>query len=209
MAVHHIDMDPVGTGGVDRADFLAKTREIGGQYRRRDADRLHAPVLSMVRFDRKRTFARAGRYATRIIRATKKPSSPPASPSIVGKVRTQPRGCAATPSGSSSGSAGSSAKRLELRLALLGLERAGGIDQQALGPHPGGGARQQLRLDRRHFGEQPRTDAVEHVGMAAEDPGGAARRIDQHRVERLRRRPLERIGGDDLRLEPRALQIFG
>ena len=40
MAIHHIDMDPVGAGGVDRADLLAQPREIGGEDGRRDADRL-------------------------------------------------------------------------------------------------------------------------------------------------------------------------
>ncbi len=33
MAIHHVDVDPVGTGGVDRAHLLAKLGEIGGQDR--------------------------------------------------------------------------------------------------------------------------------------------------------------------------------
>ena len=40
MAVHHVDMDPVGAGLVDRADLLAEPGEIGGEDRGRDADRL-------------------------------------------------------------------------------------------------------------------------------------------------------------------------
>ena len=40
MAVHHVDMDPVGAGRVDRAHLLAQPREIGGEDRGRDADRL-------------------------------------------------------------------------------------------------------------------------------------------------------------------------
>jgi hypothetical protein len=33
MPVHHVDMDPVGSGFVDRADFLAEPGEIGGEDR--------------------------------------------------------------------------------------------------------------------------------------------------------------------------------
>ena len=40
MAVHHVDMDPVGAGRVDRAHLLAQPREIGGEDRGGDADRL-------------------------------------------------------------------------------------------------------------------------------------------------------------------------
>ena len=34
--VHHVDMDPVGAGGFDCADFIAQFGEIGRQNRRRD-----------------------------------------------------------------------------------------------------------------------------------------------------------------------------
>ena len=40
MAVHHIDMDPVRAGGVDRPHLLAQTGEVGREDRRGDADRL-------------------------------------------------------------------------------------------------------------------------------------------------------------------------
>ena len=33
MAVHHIDMDPIRTGDVNRAHFFTKPGKIGGQYR--------------------------------------------------------------------------------------------------------------------------------------------------------------------------------
>ena len=36
MPVHHVDMDPVGTGSVDSAHFLAQPGKIGGQDRGRD-----------------------------------------------------------------------------------------------------------------------------------------------------------------------------
>ncbi len=38
-AVHHVDMDPIGAGGVDGAHLLAQTREVGRQDRGRDEDR--------------------------------------------------------------------------------------------------------------------------------------------------------------------------
>jgi hypothetical protein len=34
--VHHVDMDPVGAGGVERTHFLAELGEVGGQNRRGD-----------------------------------------------------------------------------------------------------------------------------------------------------------------------------
>ena len=36
MAVHHIDVDPVGAGLIDRTHFLAKAGEVRGEDRRRD-----------------------------------------------------------------------------------------------------------------------------------------------------------------------------
>jgi hypothetical protein len=40
-AVHHIHMNPVGTGLIDGADLLPQTREIRGQHGRRDDDWRH------------------------------------------------------------------------------------------------------------------------------------------------------------------------
>ena len=31
MAVHHVDMNPVGAGGIDGAHLLAEPREVGGE----------------------------------------------------------------------------------------------------------------------------------------------------------------------------------
>ena len=39
MPVHHVEMDPVGAGGVDGADFLTQFGEIRGQDRGRDKQR--------------------------------------------------------------------------------------------------------------------------------------------------------------------------
>ena len=44
-AVHHVDVDPVGAGGVDGAHLLAQSGEIGGQNRRSDDDRWRLPAL--------------------------------------------------------------------------------------------------------------------------------------------------------------------
>ena len=54
VAVHHVDMDPVGAGLVDRNDFLAKLGEIGSQNRRGDEQRtahrfLHSFSRSLTR----------------------------------------------------------------------------------------------------------------------------------------------------------------
>ena len=38
VAVHHVDMDPVGAGRVDGAHLLAKSGEVGGEDRGRDQD---------------------------------------------------------------------------------------------------------------------------------------------------------------------------
>jgi hypothetical protein len=37
MAIHHIDMDVIGAGGIDGTDFRAQAGEIGRQNRWRDA----------------------------------------------------------------------------------------------------------------------------------------------------------------------------
>ena len=45
MAVHDIDMDPVGAGRIDRAHLLAELGEVGGEDRRRDDERAMQQVL--------------------------------------------------------------------------------------------------------------------------------------------------------------------
>jgi hypothetical protein len=45
LAVHHVDMDPVGARGIDRADLLAQLGEVGGQDGGGDTDGLHDPPL--------------------------------------------------------------------------------------------------------------------------------------------------------------------
>jgi len=43
VAVHDVDVDPVGAGLVDRAHFLAELREVGGQNGRGDQGAGHRP----------------------------------------------------------------------------------------------------------------------------------------------------------------------
>ena len=54
MAVHDVDMDPVGAGGIDRAHLLAELGEVGGQDRRRDDERaMHFNLQINVRVTRR------------------------------------------------------------------------------------------------------------------------------------------------------------
>ena len=50
MPVHHVEMDPVGAGLIDRADFLAQFGEIGGQDRGCDDEGTRRKLLGHVRF---------------------------------------------------------------------------------------------------------------------------------------------------------------
>ena len=43
VTVHHVDMDPVGAGSGDGDDLLAQAGDVGGEDRRGDEDRGHAP----------------------------------------------------------------------------------------------------------------------------------------------------------------------
>ena len=44
MAVHHVDVDPVGAGLVDRAHFLAEPGEVGGEDRGGDQGAAMGPI---------------------------------------------------------------------------------------------------------------------------------------------------------------------
>ena len=46
VVVHHVEVDDVGAGGEHRCDFLAESREVGGQDRRRDPRRAVCFVVS-------------------------------------------------------------------------------------------------------------------------------------------------------------------
>jgi hypothetical protein len=50
MAVHDVDMDPVGAGGIDRANLFAELCEIGGEDRRGDNERAGHWILRAYAF---------------------------------------------------------------------------------------------------------------------------------------------------------------
>ena len=50
MAVHHVEVDPVGAPLIDGANLLAKLREVGGQDRRCDNERTRHKSLGHERF---------------------------------------------------------------------------------------------------------------------------------------------------------------
>ena len=84
MAVHHIDMDPVGAGRVDRANLLAQPGEIGGEDGRGDADGLlHGsnPNIAASRAGKESapTYPRLSAVRPSVKRAMKKPSAPPSA----------------------------------------------------------------------------------------------------------------------------------
>ena len=50
MTVHHVEVDPVGTGRIDGAHLLAQFGEVGSQNRRRDDQGAWCKLLRHVRF---------------------------------------------------------------------------------------------------------------------------------------------------------------
>ena len=73
----------------------------------------------------------------------------------------------------------------DLRLALLGLERAGGIDQPAARLEQGCGIVEQPRLQHGKRGDVLGRLDIGYVGVAADRAGRRAGGIEQHRVEFL------------------------
>ena len=143
----------------------------------------------------------------------KNPSKPPRA-ARRGRVRTKPSGrIAASRPGSSrrTGSAAAARRRQDSTarvFALFGLQRAGGIDQPSAG-------RQHVRRG----GQQPRLHCGQAVDVglgisgarcrvAADGSGRAAGRVQQNRVDRCRRPPGGRIGGDDLGGHVQTVQVL-
>src|SRR5204863_5777213 len=94
-------------------------------------------------------------------------------------------------------------------LALLALQRADRIDEGAAGLEPAGDASQHRLLGLGQLGDRPGADAVDDVGMAAEDAGRRAGRVEQDRVDLRGRRPGHHISRDDPRRKTGAGQILG
>jgi hypothetical protein len=93
-------------------------------------------------------------------------------------------------------------------LALLGLERANRVDEAAGGLQPMGGTveHRPLRAGERATRLRPRP--IQCLGVAAEDAGRRAGRVEQDRVSRRARRPEHQVGGGDLGDKPGAGEIF-
>ena len=97
--------------------------------------------------------------------------------------------------------------RLDAGGGFLGLQRAYRVDQPpARAQHRGGGG-QQAVLGFRQGADVARALEARHVGVAADGAGGAARRVQQHGVERGGRLPFGGVGGDGLRGQPPVAQI--
>ena len=95
----------------------------------------------------------------------------------------------------------------DLRLTLFGFEGAGTVNDDAarLGQRDRLVEEFGLQLDEE--GEIARPLGPGNVGVAANSAGGAAGRIDKRGVER-RRLEGERVGDDDLGVEPEALEVL-
>ena len=98
---------------------------------------------------------------------------------------------------------------LDLGLALFRLQRTDRVDQSAARLEAVGGAVEDLRLHAREAGDVAGTGRPQHVRMAAEGAGGAARSVQQDGVEGPRIFPDGRVGGDDLGGQAHALQVLG
>ena len=96
----------------------------------------------------------------------------------------------------------------DLPLALFRLQGAHAIQQPPARPRALRRAVEQSRLDLRQLGYVARPRRPQHVGMPAKGPGGAARRVQQNRVEQAPIRPGRRVGRDQFGGQAGALQIF-
>jgi 4-amino-4-deoxy-L-arabinose transferase-like glycosyltransferase len=99
-------------------------------------------------------------------------------------------------------------RRFDPRPAFLGLEGADGIDQPpARFEMPHGGVEQRI-LHRGECGKIGGAAQMRNVGVAADGAGGAAGRIEQHRIEGLGALPARRIRRDEAGGEPETGEIF-
>ena len=99
--------------------------------------------------------------------------------------------------------------RGDLFLALLGLQRAGAIDQRAAGLQPGDGAVDHRRLPGGEALDVLRPLQPGGIRVAADGAGRRAGRVEQDGVEGLRRLPGEEVGGDDIGREVEPGEVGG
>src|SRR5437763_6203166 len=97
-------------------------------------------------------------------------------------------------------------QRVDDRLVLLGIDRAGGIDDRAPAPHPF-----RRRSEQRELELRQRLGAPAKIGPRGEDAEARAGRIDERAVEAVQLgRKLERVGAEDVDVagaEPRAVLL--
>jgi hypothetical protein len=96
----------------------------------------------------------------------------------------------------------------QVRLALVRLQRAGRKDERAARFQPAGRPGQHRALQLGHLRDHLGPDSMQHVRVAPEDAGRAARRVEQDRVDGGRRLPLHHIGFDDIGRQARALKVL-
>ena len=90
---------------------------------------------------------------------------------------------------------------------FLRFQRAGAVDQQC---RPAAACRPPRAADSPgppQAARRPRAFQMRHVGMAADRAGRGARRVEQHRLDRLLRTPGQRIGRDRLDRQVEPLQV--
>ena len=98
-------------------------------------------------------------------------------------------------------------KCLGLRLALMRFKRTSGKYQSAAGLHPIRRAVQHRALNRGKIVDRFQVNTLQHIGVPPHCSRGAARRVQQNRIERLRWFPIHDIGVYPLGIQMRAFQI--
>ena len=93
MPVHHIHMNPVGARRLQRADFFAQPRKVAGEDRRTDQRSNGHGLRDRTGCGREQGVAA---QETRSSLAAKKPSRPPFSAHMEGRMRSQPSGVRAS-----------------------------------------------------------------------------------------------------------------
>ena len=185
VAVHAVDVQEVGLGR-DAGDVGREVREVGGEDRGRD---LHAPeATSRAVAARRRRLQDEHAVGVRVGREQDRAAAvrPPRRGAAAARRRSSGR-CVARPL--------VDAERLLVR------QRAHRVHEPAAGPHRAAAAASSTRCSAARSRTSLGLHAPARVGPAAQHAEPAARRVEQHPVERCRRapagwRPSATIGRD-------------